>query len=102
MERIMHVDQLQAGGFGLNIQFNCWNVLRVSRDYSVITHQQAEDRVHRPGQKYNVLYNDMFATGPDGQQTVDHRIFASIQKNEEFADWTTSHWVKSLTEEITD
>lgn len=90
--------QPQAGGFGLNL-VTASNAVYLSNDYSLLTRLQSEDRLHRPGQRNNVLYTDFLATGPQGQQTIDHIIYNALRRKEDFARWTTDHWVEKLHEE---
>jgi SNF2 family DNA or RNA helicase len=90
--------QPQAGGFGLNLVTASY-CFYMSNDYSLLTRLQSEDRQHRRGQTNQVLYNDMLATGPKGQQTIDHIIYQALRRKDDFAKWTTDHWVTKLTEE---
>ena len=71
----------------------------VSHDPSLFVRKQSEDRAHRPGQIHNVGYTEWCATGPDGQRTIDHILLAGLRKKEEVADYTTSAWVQSLSQE---
>ena len=71
----------------------------VSHDPSLFVRKQSEDRAHRPGQVNNVGYTEWCATGPDGQKTIDHILLAALRKKEEVADYTTSAWVQTLSEE---
>lgn len=87
-----------AGGFGLNLTTLPY-VVYLSSDYSLLTRQQSEDRVHRPGQTRNVEYLDVIATGPDGQRTIDHQVVKALRKKEEMANWTTERWRVALMEE---
>ena len=88
--------QQQAGGFGLNLQKHCKNVIYFSNDYSLITRLQSEDRVHRAGTRWPVLYTDLLATGPSGQKTIDHVIHRALRKKQNMADWTTDHWRQAI------
>jgi SNF2 family DNA or RNA helicase len=90
--------QVQAGGFGLNL-VAADHVVYLSNTFSLMNRLQSEDRVHRPGQKNNVLYVDVLATGPKGQRTVDHAVFKSLGKKEDMASWTVSAWKRVLEED---
>jgi SNF2 family DNA or RNA helicase len=90
--------QEQAGGFGLNL-IAADAVAYYSQNYSLMNRLQSEDRCHRPGQKNNVLYLDILATGPKGQKTVDHVIYKALKAKEELATWTVSAWKRALMEE---
>jgi hypothetical protein len=89
---------LGTGAMGLNFtaaDSNWYRSLHRSRRVM----EQSKDRTHRPGQINPVSYFYQVATGPDGQQTIDHLIVKSLQGLTDLADMTTSAWVKALTEE---
>ncbi len=89
---------VMSGGFGLNfISTDC--VFYMSNDRSLLGRMQSEDRNHRRGQTKHVVYTDMIATGPKGQQTCDHQIVKALRAHEELANWTVSAWRKALTQE---
>lgn len=90
--------QVQAGGFGLNL-VGADAVAYLSNDFNLLTRLQSEDRVHRPGQKSNVLYLDVLATGPKGQKTVDHAIVKALKGKSDLATWTCAAWKQALQEE---
>lgn len=85
----------QTGKVGLNLTA-ATVVVYLSHDYSLFTRIQSEDRVHRPGQVSPVSYFDVIATGPNGQQTIDHIVIKSIRNRNEIANWTVGHWVTAL------
>jgi SNF2 family DNA or RNA helicase len=87
-----------SGALGLNLTA-ANHVVYCSNDYSLRTRLQSEDRVHRPGQTRPVVYLDIIATGPQGQKTIDHTIIKALREKQNLANWTTSAWIKSLTEE---
>lgn len=62
------VANMKAGSFGLNLQ-NCHVQYFYSRDLSPAANWQAEDRSHRPGQKYPCVYKSLVCEG-----TVDERV----------------------------
>lgn len=90
--------QVQAGGFGLNL-VAADHVVYLSNTFSLMNRLQSEDRVHRPGQRNNVLYVDVLATGPKNQRTIDHSVFKALQKKEDMAAWTVAAWKRVLEEE---
>jgi SNF2 family DNA or RNA helicase len=74
-------------------------VVNMSFDFSLEKYLQASDRVHRPGQTHPVSYFDIAAVGPKGQKTIDHQIIKSRRAKEDLAAWTTSAWIRALSEE---
>lgn len=89
---------VMSGGFGLNF-ISTDMVFYSSNDRSLLGRMQSEDRNHRRGQTKHVVYTDLIATGPKGQQTVDHQIVKALRGHEELANWTVSAWRRALTEE---
>lgn len=87
--------QVQAGGFGLNL-VAADHVVYLSNDFSFMTRQQSEDRCHRPGQRNNVIYLDVLATGPNGEKTIDHHVVKSLRSKGDLANFTVSAWKKAL------
>lgn len=87
-----------SGSMGLNLTA-AHTVVRLSSDHNLKTRLQSEDRVHRPGQTEAVSYYDFVATGPDGQKTIDHVVLKALLDKESLATWTSSAWVKALTDE---
>lgn len=87
-----------AGSFGLNLT-GSHTVCYLSNSYRPLTRNQSEDRVHRPGQTEPVSYFDFVAEGPQGQRTVDHVIMKALRDKNDVATWTSSAWVRALTEE---
>ena len=95
------IGQPQAGRFGLNFA-KCSNVDYLSNDHSILTRSQSEDRVDRPGQKFNVLIQDYVVVGPNRERTVSGMILKGLRTHEDFARWTTSKWVAELMQEEND
>lgn len=62
------VANMKTGAYGLNLQ-NCHIQYFYSRDLSPQVNWQAEDRSHRPGQKYPCVYKSLVCPG-----TVDERV----------------------------
>lgn len=97
-EPVVVVGNPKAGAIGLNLA--AANVaFYMSNDYSLMTRQQSEDRIHRPGQTKPVSYFDLIATGPNGEKTVDHLIIRSLRRKENLANMTVQAWMENLEEE---
>ena len=69
-----------CAGFGLNLQF-CSYVIFYDNDYDYGTRSQAEDRVHRIGQKNNVHIIDICAA-----DTLDESIIKCLNRKENILD----------------
>ena len=69
-----------CAGFGLNLQF-CSYVIFYDNDYDYGTRAQAEDRVHRIGQKENVHIIDICAA-----YTLDESILDCLNRKENLLD----------------
>lgn len=91
------IGQPQAGRFGLNFT-KCSNVDYLSNDHSLLNRKQSEDRVHRPGQKFQCLIQDYVVVGPNRERTVSGMILKSLRNNDEMAKWTCAKWVKEIME----
>ena len=89
------VGQPHAGGLGLNL-VKAHNVVFLSRDYSQINREQAEDRTHRIGQEFPVNYIDLLAEGPAGQRTIDHVVLKALKAKKDLYNWTATAWLKEL------
>lgn len=89
------IGQPHAGGLGLNL-VQAHDVAFLSRDYSQINREQAEDRSHRRGQEYPVKYIDVLAEGPTGQKTIDHVILRALEAKDDLYKWTASKWLDTL------
>jgi SNF2 family DNA or RNA helicase len=87
--------QPQAGGLGLNL-VTAHHVVHLSSDYNLLVRKQADDRVHRTGQVHDCMYQDVLATGPAGQRTIDHTMYNARARKDNMANWTTSAWVTAL------
>jgi len=79
-----------TGSLGINLSA-CHTVVNLSYDFSYWKFLQSAARVDRPGQTH--------AVGPEGQKTIDHQIVKARRAKEDIAQWTTSAWVRALTEE---
>lgn len=89
---------LGSGSVGLDFAAGS-HVVRVSHGNSLYHYLQAEERVHRWGQKNHVWSCDLVATGPDGQRTIDHTLLKAMRAKKNAAEWTAAAWVKELEEE---
>jgi hypothetical protein len=87
-----------TGSLGLNLTA-CHTVVNMSYDYSYWKAVQNAARVDRPGQVSPVSTFDVIAVGPKGQKTIDHAIVRARRNKEDVAVWTTSAWIRALTEE---
>ena len=65
---------LQAGGIGINLQ-KASNALFIELGWTPAEHEQAEDRLHRMGQKWPVTINYLL-----GQNTIDNTIWELLNK----------------------
>ena len=92
------VAQPHAGGHGLNL-IAATEVIYLSNDWSLGIRLQSEDRCHRPGQKHPVTYIDVLATGPKGQQSIDHIVYKALIRKQELAHLTASAWRQKLEED---
>jgi SNF2 family DNA or RNA helicase len=82
-----------CGGVGLDLQNSFYSAF-FTNSYSSIQRKQAEDRIHRIGQKHNCMYLDLYAEG-----TIDeHVINALRQKFEIEAELTGDKAIEWLTE----
>ena len=70
-----------CAGYGLNLQF-CSLMIFYSNDWDWATRSQAEDRIHRIGQKDTVSIIDIYAYG-----TIDERIMDCLERKEGLVDW---------------
>ncbi|MFA5378725.1 MAG: helicase-related protein, partial [Dehalococcoidia bacterium] len=69
--------QIQAGGVGISLVRARYCVY-YSMGYSLGDYEQSLARVHRPGQKQNVTYIHLVATG-----TVDEKVYKALQKRKQ-------------------
>jgi SNF2 family DNA or RNA helicase len=74
------VGNAQTGGVGLNLT-NASTVIYYSNDFNYGDRAQSEDRAHRIGQKNNVVYIDLEATG-----TIDKYIIGALRNKKDVAD----------------
>lgn len=73
--------------------------VNLSSGYSLFKYKQGSDRIHRPGQTKPCSYFDIIATGPKGQQTIEHKILKSRNEKDDLATITSNAWVQALTKE---
>lgn len=74
------VGNKNSGGYGLNLQFADYMIF-YSNDWDFGTRIQAEDRIHRIGQKNSTTYVDILAV-----DTLDYRISANLRSKEDLAE----------------
>lgn len=89
------VGQPRAGGIGITL-INAHIEVYMSNDFNLLTREQSEARAHRRGQTRQVLIYDILATSPTGKQTIDHTVLTTLQRKEEFANWTADSWRSKL------
>lgn len=70
----------KTGGYGLNLQIANFMIF-YNNDFDWGTRLQAEDRIHRIGQKNNCTYIDLVA-----KDTIDVQIIKNLQKKENLVD----------------
>ena len=95
------IGQPQAGRFGSNFA-KCSNCDYLSNDYSLLTRLQSEDRIHRPGQQFQCLFQDYVVVGPNRERTISGIILKSLRTKQNLADWTCSKWVEEIMQENSD
>jgi SNF2 family DNA or RNA helicase len=83
--------QPAAGGFGLDLSAIS-DVLHYSRDFNALTFWQSSARVRHGLKSVPIGSTYLLATGPRGQQTVDHVIDRALRQREEVARWTAARW----------
>lgn len=69
-----------CGGYGLNLQF-CHRAIYYNNDFNYATRAQAEDRIHRVGQKERVKMIDIVADAK-----IDKRIINCLDRKESLSD----------------
>ena len=74
-----------TGGKGITLTVASY-VVYYSNNYSLEDRLQSEDRAHRIGQKRNVTYIDMVATG-----TVDEKVLVALKRKEDLAHQVLDH-----------
>jgi len=82
--RVM-IAQVATGGIGIDLTAASV-VVYTTNSYSWEHRAQSEDRAHRQGQRSNVTYIDLLATGPDGQKTIDHKVIQAVLLKKNIAD----------------
>lgn len=95
-ERYAIVAQPQAGGICLDMAA-ANETFRLSADYNLRTYEQSKDRPLGPMQELAYVPETIIlATGPDGERTVEHAIYAALEVKENIGRWTTEKWRKVL------
>lgn len=85
------VGQPQAGGLGLTLTA-AHDSIYYSSTWSWFDRDQTEGRTARHGQQADCRFYDLLATGPEGQQTVDHKILKAVREGGDVAAWTVEDW----------
>lgn len=91
------VGQPQAGGLGLTLTA-AHDSIYYSSTWSWFDRDQTEGRTARHGQQEDCRFYDLLATGPEGQQTVDHKILKTVREGGDTAEWTVEDWRQALEE----
>lgn len=84
-----------VGGVGLNLTTCSYDIF-ASTDFSLIKWEQAKARTHRSGQRNPVTHAYLLATGPNGEETVDHDVFRSTRDKRDLATFIVKDWRKIL------
>ena len=87
-----------SGGMGISL-VAAHTVMYASNSHSVMQRAQSEDRTCRPGQTVACSFFDVVAEGPQGQQTIDATVLRALRAKTDLGSWTTSAWIKTLTED---
>jgi SNF2 family DNA or RNA helicase len=82
------VGNAKTGGIGLTLTA-AEMMIYFSNDFSLETRLQSEDRAHRIGQKKNVVYVDIEATG-----TIDTKIINTLKSKKDVADFITGDEIR--------
>jgi SNF2 family DNA or RNA helicase len=82
------VGNARTGGIGLTLTA-AEMMIYFSNDFSLETRLQSEDRAHRIGQKKNVLYVDIEATG-----TIDSKIINTLKSKKDIANVVTGDEIR--------
>jgi SWI/SNF-related matrix-associated actin-dependent regulator 1 of chromatin subfamily A len=77
--------QIVTGGIGLTLVQGSTAVY-LSNHFSYEVRTQSQDRLHRPGQKNNVLYYDLISTC-NGRKTVDHTVMKAVGVKQNLSDY---------------
>lgn len=70
--------QIQAGGEGLNDLVRARYCVYYSLGHSLGQYQQSRARLHRPGQKRNVVYYHLV-----GRNTIDETVYAALDRRQD-------------------
>ena len=93
---VVVIGQPQAGGSGVNAPTFRRQVF-LSHVEALLDRQQAEDRLVRTDSTFaGVEVIDVLATGPQGQQTVDHKIYRNVRAGISMHTMTMAQWRSAL------
>jgi SNF2 family DNA or RNA helicase len=88
--QVVFIGQQRAGGLGITLTAGDYCIF-LSNDFSPEIRLQAEDRLHRVGQKNPVTYIDLIMKG-----TVDASIFRMLKKKQELSQKVTGDEVREF------
>jgi hypothetical protein len=84
------IGQPGTGGMGLTLlgppEQRCRTVVYYSNEWSLQMRLQSEDRCHRIGQNFPVMYYDLVAEFEDGEGTIDDVIVSNLRGKRTLAD----------------
>jgi len=84
------VGQIRTAGMGITLTSSSL-VVYFSNSFSLEARKQSEDRAHRIGQKYPVVYVDIIA-----KKTIDEYILKILRKKMKIADITLSEFLEEV------
>ncbi|KKN61478.1 hypothetical protein LCGC14_0521330 [marine sediment metagenome] len=84
------VANTRTAGVGLNLQKSHFHYY-YSNSFSIEDRQQSEDRSHRSGQQFPVLYKDIIMEG-----TVDEKVYEILQAKKSLLDYFRNNTLKSF------
>jgi len=84
------VGQIRTAGMGITLTSSSL-VVYFSNSFSLEARKQSEDRAHRIGQKYPVVYIDIIA-----KKTIDEYILKILRKKMKIADITLSEFLEEV------
>jgi len=90
VEPSVFVGQIQTGGMGINL-IGAHHCIYYSNSYSLQDRLQSEDRLHRIGQRNEVVYIDLIGKG-----TVDEAVVKALKKKKDMAHLITKENLENL------
>lgn len=89
------VGTAQTGAKGLNMAAAS-DMVYVSSDWSLLTRDQSSFRIVGPDQRRPATYLDVLASGPGGEQTIDHTVVKALREKRDVASMTADAWLTQL------